>query len=146
MNCIVPSALLLLSCSAFGIRRAATAHLSCPPDNRLQNAMGFAVQTLFCEPWLQLKSVSCAQMPSHGLAFPSSVPGKRPFYATQEDLYGAIAEYYDIPVLSFRTATYRLAGNQQQRIARIVFLPSSPCSILMIASVSKILSGQNWAF
>ena len=31
-----------------------------------------------------------------------------PFSATLEDIYGAQAQYYDLPYLSFRTAMWRL--------------------------------------
>lgn len=32
-----------------------------------------------------------------------------PFHATLEDIYGAQAQYYDLPWLSFRNAMWRLA-------------------------------------
>jgi hypothetical protein len=32
-----------------------------------------------------------------------------PFYATLEDVYGAQAQYYDLPWLSFRDAMWRLS-------------------------------------
>lgn len=38
-----------------------------------------------------------------------TVDGWRPFHSTPEDIYGAVAQYYDLQWVSFRTATYRLA-------------------------------------
>lgn len=35
-------------------------------------------------------------------------PQKAHFYATLEDMYGAQAQYYDLPWLSFRNAMWRL--------------------------------------
>lgn len=37
-------------------------------------------------------------------------PEKAPFYATLEDVYGAQAQYYDLPWLSFRNAMWRLGA------------------------------------
>jgi hypothetical protein len=34
---------------------------------------------------------------------------KAPFHATLEDIYGAQAQYYDLPWLSFRNAMWRLS-------------------------------------
>ena len=49
-------------------------------------------------------------MPSHGLAFPQDRHDWIPFHRTMEDLYGALAQYYDVQYLSLRTAVYRLAN------------------------------------
>lgn len=50
-------------------------------------------------------------MPSHGVAFENRTLGDwAPFHASMEDVYGAIAQYYDLSALSFRTALYRPAG------------------------------------
>lgn len=53
-----------------------------------------------------------SQVPSHGMAFENRTAGTGwvPFHASPEDLYGALAQYYDLDVLSFRTAMYRPAG------------------------------------
>ena len=42
------------------------------------------------------------QVPSHALVAPPDEPGKVPFHHTIEELYGAVAEYYDASWLSFR--------------------------------------------
>jgi hypothetical protein len=38
---------------------------------------------------------------------------KVPFHATLEDIYGAQAQYYDLPWLSYRNAMWRLAEQHQ---------------------------------
>jgi len=48
------------------------------------------------------------QMPSDGSLRPASDPDHIPFHMSNEDLYAALAQYYDAPYLSFRTATHRL--------------------------------------
>ena len=37
--------------------------------------------------------------------------GKRPFFATPEDTYGGLAQYYDAPTISFRDAMWQLGDN-----------------------------------
>ena len=51
------------------------------------------------------------QVLSHGQALPGPPIREhnkdwRPFHLTPEDLYGALAQYYDVQWLSLRTATY----------------------------------------
>ncbi|GAX74670.1 hypothetical protein CEUSTIGMA_g2118.t1 [Chlamydomonas eustigma] len=47
-----------------------------------------------------------------GAAAEDKHPGKKAFHITQEDVYGALSQYYDVQWLSFRDATYRLAQHR----------------------------------
>ena len=44
-----------------------------------------------------------------GMAFGPGNLEKVPFAATLEDIYGAQAQYYDLPWLSFRNAMWRMS-------------------------------------
>ena len=44
-----------------------------------------------------------------GALLPPGSEGWRSFADTPEDLYGSLSQYYDLPTLSMRSATYRLA-------------------------------------
>lgn len=44
-----------------------------------------------------------------GMAFGPGRRDKVPFHATLEDIYGAQAQYYDLPWLSLRNAMWRLS-------------------------------------
>jgi hypothetical protein len=46
---------------------------------------------------------------THGMTFPFGHPDHRPFHEGIEDVYGALAFFYDLPWLSMRDATYRIA-------------------------------------
>ncbi|GIM03448.1 hypothetical protein Vretimale_8227 [Volvox reticuliferus] len=65
-------------------------------------------------------AVVLLQTPSHGMAaypvdHPKHAPGMehKLFYTTLEDVEGAVAQYYDVQMLSLRTALYRLAVFKQ---------------------------------
>ncbi len=49
------------------------------------------------------------QTMSHGVPFPRDKVGRKAFNDGIEDVYGALSRYYDLPWLSLRAATYRLA-------------------------------------
>jgi len=53
------------------------------------------------------------QVYSHGNAFPKTDIEWKPFHDGLEDVYGSLAQYYDVQWLSFRGATYRLAAFNQ---------------------------------
>mmetsp|Transcript_3873 Transcript_3873/g.8308 ORF Transcript_3873/g.8308 Transcript_3873/m.8308 type:complete len:495 (-) Transcript_3873:846-2330(-) len=50
------------------------------------------------------------QVYSHGNAFPNTHHEWKPFHDGIEDVYGSLAQYYDVQWLSFRGATYRLSS------------------------------------
>jgi lysophospholipase L1-like esterase len=54
-------------------------------------------------------AVVLVQLMPKGMAFAPGNREKVPFAATLEDVYGAQAQYYDLPWLSFRNAMYHLA-------------------------------------
>ncbi|GAX83353.1 hypothetical protein CEUSTIGMA_g10778.t1 [Chlamydomonas eustigma] len=47
---------------------------------------------------------------SHGVTYPRNDSDWHPFHNGLEDVYGALAPYYDLPWLSFRAATFRRAA------------------------------------
>lgn len=49
------------------------------------------------------------QVPPDGMA---RDPATRPFHHTLEDVYGAVAQYYDVQYLSLRTAVWDTAVNR----------------------------------
>eukprot|EP00879_Flechtneria_rotunda_P016086 GHRR01016827.1.p1 GENE.GHRR01016827.1~~GHRR01016827.1.p1 ORF type:complete len:534 (+),score=145.77 GHRR01016827.1:354-1955(+) len=53
-------------------------------------------------------AVVLLQLMPKGMAFAPGSREKVPFYATLEDIYGAQAQYYDLPWLSYRNAMWRL--------------------------------------
>jgi hypothetical protein len=54
-------------------------------------------------------AVVLVQLMPKGMAFASDHKFKAAFPNTLEDIYGAQAQYYDLPWLSFRNALWRLA-------------------------------------
>lgn len=54
-------------------------------------------------------AVVLLQLMPKGMAFGPGNKEKVPFHATLEDIYGAQAQYYDLPWLSFRNAMWRLS-------------------------------------
>lgn len=52
------------------------------------------------------------QVLTHGQAFPESHRDWVPFHQTNEEIYGALAQYYDAGWLSLRDAVYRLARHK----------------------------------
>jgi len=58
-------------------------------------------------------AVVMLQLMPKGMAFGPGNREKAPFPATLEDMYGALAQYYDAPWLSFRNAAWRLGEFHQ---------------------------------
>lgn len=58
-------------------------------------------------------AVVMLQLMPKGMAFGPGNREKAPFAATLEDMYGALAQYYDAPWLSFRNAAWRLGEFHQ---------------------------------
>jgi len=54
-------------------------------------------------------AVVLVQLMPKGMAFAPTHQEKVPYSATLEDIYGAQAQYYDLPWLSFRNAMWRMS-------------------------------------
>lgn len=50
--------------------------------------------------------------------------GKRPFFASPEDAYGNLAQYYDIPSISFRWVALCVCGLDYKRCVVIFVIPA----------------------
>ena len=62
-----------------------------------------------------------------GQPSPTTASDYKVYTETSEDLYSSLATYYDVPTLSFRTATYRLAVHRADGAFNYSNLMSDQC-------------------